>query len=252
MNQLLFRLILISLLALFGCSKSQDHGRETKTSGSSPSEPTKTKIEVKTDEKVEEREPNTSVSANVRQNHLPELTSIKIVYVSDNDPRGGFRAVAQVKDMDGNEVSFRYQWKTNGEKIIGAVMDLLEWQEDFKKGDKIGVEVIPFDERNEEGRKEEGEFTIPNSPPKIISEPEAKIEGEKFSYAVKAEDPDGDPVEFTLKGAPKGMSIDPKTGLITWDFNDKDAGEYKVEIIASDPEGAKSIQTLTLTIPKPK
>jgi hypothetical protein len=245
-------LVSVSLLDLFGCSKSQDPGRETKTSESSLSEPAKNKIEVKTNEKVEELEPDTSVSSNVGRTHLPELTSIKIVYVSDNDPRGGFRAVAQAKDMDGNEVSFRYQWKINGEKIIGAVMEVLDWQGNFKKGDKIGVEVIPFDEKNEEGRKEEGEFTIPNSPPKIISEPEAKIEKGKFSYAVKAEDPDGDPVEFTLKDAPKGMSIDPKTGLITWDLDDKDTGEYKFEIMASDTEGAKSTQILTLTIPKAK
>ena len=79
------------------------------------------------------------------------------------------------------------------------------------------------------------------------------MEGGKFRYAVKAEDPDGDPIEFTLKDAPKWMSIDPKTGIITWDFDEKkDAGEYRVEVIASDPEGAKSSQILTLTIPKAK
>ncbi len=114
------------------------------------------------------------------------------------------------------------------------------------------MEVIPYDRRNEGVWKAEGEFMIPNSPPKITSEPEAKMEGGKFRYSVKAEDPDGDPIEFTLKNAPKGMSIDSKTGIITWDFDEKDTGEHNVEIIASDPEGAKSSQMLTLTIPKAK
>jgi translation initiation factor IF-1 len=120
------------------------------------------------------------------------------------------------------------------------------------KGDKISIEVIPYDKKSEGVWKAEGVFMIPNSPPRITSEPETKMEGGKFRYAVKAEDPDGDPIEFTLKDAPKGMSIDPKTGLITWDFDEKDAGEYRVEVIASDPEGAKSSQMHTLTIPKAK
>jgi putative Ig domain-containing protein len=251
MNKTLF-LFLISLLFVFACSKSQDSSREIKTSESSPSQVATNKREFKTEEKFERGEPKTSASTSIGENHPPEVTSIKIIYASDNNPRDGLRVVAQAKDIDGDEVSFRYQWKRNGEKIVGAIGEVLEWQEDFKKGDKIEVEVIPFDGKSEGVWKAEGEFTIPNSPPKIISEPETKMEGGKFRYIVRAEDPDGDPVEFALKDAPKGMSIDSKTGLITWDFDEKDAGEYKVEIIASDTEGAKSVQMLTLKIPRTK
>ena len=252
MNKTLLSLFLISLPFVFACSKSQDSGREIKTSESSSSQVATNKGEFKTGEKLERRESKTSASTGVGENHPPQVTSIKIAYVSDNNPRNGLRALAQAKDTNGDEVSFRYQWKRNGEKIVGAIGEVLEWQEEFKKGDKIEVEVTPFDGKSEGVWKAEGEFIIPNFPPKIISEPEAKIEGGKFRYTVKAEDPDGDPVEFALKDAPKGMSIDPKTGLITWDFDEKDAGEYKIEIIASDTEGAKSVQVLTLTIPGTK
>jgi putative Ig domain-containing protein len=48
------------------------------------------------------------------------------------------------------------------------------------------------------------------------------------------------------------MSIDPKTGLITWHFDEKAAGEYKVEVVVSDPEGTMSTQMLILAIPKVK
>lgn len=252
MSKTLFRIFLVSLLIVFSCSRSEDKGGETKTSQNSPSQAI-SKGEPKVQKNIEGEASNTSQSpTRAGKNHPPEITSINIVYVSDNNPRGGLRAVAKGKDLDGDDISFRYQWKRNGEKITGAVGEVLEWQNDFKKGDKISVEVIPYDGKDEGIWRVEGEFTIPNSPPRITSEPEAKMEGGKFRYAVKAEDPDEDPIEFTLKDAPKGMSIDPKTGLITWDFDEKDAGEYKIEVVASDPEGAKSSQMLTLTIPKTK
>jgi len=252
MSKTLFRILLVSLLIVSSCDRSKGKSRETKTPQNSPSQVI-AKGEPNSQKNVQGKASNTySSSASVGNNHPPEITSINIVYVSDNNPRGGLRAVAQAKDSDGDEVSFRYQWKRNGEKITGAIGEVLEWQEDFKKGDKISVEVIPYDGKKEGIWKAEGEVTIPNSPPKIASELDARMEGGKFRYAVKAEDPDGDPIEFTLKDAPKGMSINPKTGLIIWDFNEKNSGEYKVEVIASDPEGAKSTQTLTLTIPKTK
>ncbi|MER3445778.1 MAG: hypothetical protein C4291_02585 [Candidatus Dadabacteria bacterium] len=252
MGKMLFRIFLVSLLIVFSCSGSEDKGGETKIPQNLPLQ-TISNRELKVQRNINKEESNTHFSStDIGKNHPPEVTSISIAYVSDNNPRGGLRTVARAKDPDGDEVSFRYQWKRNGEKIIGAVGDALEWQDNFKKGDKISVEVIPYYGKDEGIWKAEGEFTIPNSPPRITSEPEAKMEGGKFRYAVKAEDPDGDPIEFTLKDAPRGMSIDPKTGIITWDFNEKDAGEYRVEVIASDPEGAKSSQILTLTIPKAK
>ena len=69
-------------------------------------------------------------------------------------------------------MSLLYQWKKNDEDIVGAVEEVLPWQEDFKKGDYISVEIVPFDGEDEGiWRSEEG-FTIPNSPPKIVSQPE--------------------------------------------------------------------------------
>jgi hypothetical protein len=75
------------------------------------------------------------------------------------------------------------------------------------------------------------------------------MEGGKFIYTVKAEDRDGDPVELTLKNTPEGMTLEPATGVIVWEFGENDVGEYRPEIVASDPEGAEDVQILTLTVP---
>jgi hypothetical protein len=76
------------------------------------------------------------------------------------------------------------------------------------------------------------------------------MEGYSFSYRMVAEDPDDDPLEFSLDKAPEGMNIDPSTGSITWEpREDQRKGVYQFEAIASDPEGAKAIQPITLTFP---
>lgn len=65
---------------------------------------------------------------------------------------------------------------------------------------------------------------------------------------MKAEDPDGDPIIFTLKTGPKGMDIDKDTGLLRWEVRKGDQGTHPIEIEASDRDGAKSFQRYTLDI----
>ena len=65
---------------------------------------------------------------------------------------------------------------------------------------------------------------------------------------MKASDPDNDPVTFTLKSGPKGMGIDPKSGLLQWQIRKEDKGTHPIEIEVSDSEGARSNQQYTLAI----
>lgn len=246
MNRVFFCFLSVCLIVVMSCSNG-DNPTNKESQKASSKTTSKVRDVAKADNKQEES--NESTYTNKGINNQPQITSIKIIDASDDDTTRGFKAIVEAKDLDEDEVSFRYQWKRNGEDIVGAVSELLEWQEDFKKGDNISIQVIPFDGKEEGVWKTEGGFTIPNSPPKIVSEPEARMEGGKFIYTVKADDPDGDSVEFTLKNAPKGMTIEPATGVITWEFGENDVGEYKPEIIASDPEGAEDLQILTLTVP---
>ncbi len=193
-------------------------------------------------------EADDSENLNSRSNRRPVIRSITIVSKSENDPRQGFKAIVEAFDPDQDDIGFRYQWKLEGDEIIGAIDEEIDWQEDFIKGSNVSVEVVPFDGIDEGVWKAEGSFTIPNSPPKILSEPKSRIEGGKFTYVVQAEDPDGDSIEFTLKSPPRGMTIEPATGLISWEFDEEDIGEHAIEIVVSDSQGAKSTQTLNLNI----
>jgi hypothetical protein len=235
------------VLNIFGCNNSERSAIIENTNKNPP--------EIKISEKEQHAESvnpktQTGIQEQVDQklNHPPVVKSIRIESVPGNDTMNAFRAIVEAKDPDNDFISFGYQWKLNGEDIPGATDETLEWREDFKKGSIISVAVIPSDGKDEGVWKAEGSFTIPNSPPIITSKPIPRVEDGKLSYAVKAEDPDGDPIQYTLKNAPRGMTIEPATGLITWVFDEADIGEHVVEIIVTDSEGAKASQILTLNI----
>jgi Putative Ig domain len=184
------------------------------------------------------------------ENDLPTLSDIKSVKVlmrSDN-PRDGFKAEIVYNKTEPENTDYLYEWKVNGEDIPGANEKELDWQEGFKKGDTISVSVTPYNNLGQGVVSAEGSFRIPDSPPVITSEPVTSVQNGKFSYAVVAVDPDGDSLDFSLKHAPRGMTIEPATGLINWEYGEKDAGVYKVTVIVTDSDGARAVQELTLSI----
>ncbi len=166
---------------------------------------------------------------------------------SDN-PRDGFKTEIDYDKSQAENTDFIYEWKVNGSEITGANEGELKWQEGFKKGDTITVTVTPYNDLGQGATSAEGSFRIPNSPPVITSQPDTSFEKGKFSYTVEAQDPDGDAMDFSLKNAPKGMTIEPATGLIVWEYDEKEAGDYKVTVIVTDSEGARAVQDLTLSI----
>jgi len=150
-------------------------------------------------------------------------------------------------DADEDSIFFSYQWEINGAPLMGERKDTLE-RVRFKKGDLISVTIVPDDREIMGSPKKSEPVKIANSPPTIVSSPPTSIEGTKYIYQVKANDPDNDPITFTLKSGPKGMTIDPKSGLLQWQIRAEDKGTHTIEIEVSDNEGAKSYQQYSLAI----
>jgi hypothetical protein len=166
----------------------------------------------------------------------------KAAYASDP-----LRAVIKSSDVDGDFTYYTYQWEKNGTLLPEERAEVLE-PGGFKKGDSITVTVTP-DDREVQGKSKKSDLVIiSNSPPIIVSSPPTSIEGTTYLYSVKVNDPDNDPILFTLKSGPKGMEMDKKTGLIRWEIRKEDKGTYPIEIEASDNEGAKSLQRYTVTV----
>ena len=157
------------------------------------------------------------------------------------------KVLAKGSDADGDSVNYTYQWEKNGVILSEEKNEILE-RGHLKKGDSIVVTVTPNDGESIGIPKKSEPTTISNSPPIIVSSPTNKIDGNIYTYQVKANHPDNDPVIFSLKTAPKGMEINKETGLIRWQIGKGDQGTQSIEIEASDSEGAKSIQRYTLSI----
>lgn len=246
------RLPLIILLALLlfvpGCSRDDE----------TPSAPGETDISSdagdEMDEAYEEEDEEGGLEAasdfDAPAPALPSLAEIRSVSVETvtGNPRDGFKAVVRLDGAQDSDVKYMYDWTVNGSGIPGVIEETLPWQEGFKRGDVIGVSVTPYSDLGQGAVTAGGAFTIPNSPPVISSEPPASYSDGRFTYTVLAEDPDGDTVDFTLRGAPPGMTIEPATGLIAWEYGQDDAGEYRVTVVAADSEGGSVSQELTLTI----
>jgi hypothetical protein len=155
------------------------------------------------------------------------------------------KAVARSSDPDGDSVNYHYTWEKNG--IVLSEEDILQ-SNGLKRGESVTVTVTPHDGEVSGKPKKSEPLIITNSPPLIVSSPPSNLKGNIYTYQVKAEDPDNDPIIFSLKTAPKGMVINKESGLIQWEFEKKDHGNQLVEIEAFDPEGAKSFQRYLLTI----
>ncbi|MCG6916238.1 MAG: putative Ig domain-containing protein [Deltaproteobacteria bacterium] len=157
-------------------------------------------------------------------------------------------AVAKGSDLDNDKLSFSYQWTVSGEPVVGQEGPTLA-SNYFKRGDQIEVTAVPYDGTDWGQPGSSVKVTISNSPPIIKSTPPGELRGgTTYRYQVQAEDADGDTLTFSLQGEPpKGMVIDSQTGVVEWQvvIPEKPV-TYVYEVVVEDPEGAKSIQTVTL------
>jgi len=193
-----------------------------------------------------DREPATSDAVLI--GNTPPV--IAWVAIGPAPPRStsSLEAVAKGSDLDNDELSFSYQWTVNGEPVVGPEGPSLA-SNYFKRGDQVGVTAVPFDGTDWGQPGSSIKVTISNSPPLIKSTPPAELRaGTTYRYQVEAEDADGDALSFSLQGKPpKGMVIDAKTGVVEWQVViPKEPVTYVYEVVVEDPEGAKSIQKVTL------
>ncbi|NIM47875.1 MAG: APHP domain-containing protein, partial [Gemmatimonadales bacterium] len=78
--------------------------------------------------------------------------------------------------------------------------------------------------------------------------PGAATVGETFLYDANAVDPDGQPVIYHLLTGPDGMSVDPESGLVSWDVLPDSLSQTPVVLQAFDSRGAVALQRFVLTV----
>lgn len=146
-------------------------------------------------------------------------------------------------DIDGDEVTITYEWAKNGESAGNDK----KIETSLKRGDKFSVKITPFDGESY-GRPIVLHREIRNMHPTIIEDKKFVFDGKVWSYQVKATDPDGDPLTYSLKTALSGMTIEPSTGFIKWNVPPEFKGKAPVTVSVKDGHGGEAVQSFTLEI----
>jgi hypothetical protein len=148
-------------------------------------------------------------------------------------------------DKDGDTVDVIYQWSKNDMSLF-ETSDTLTVSDDFKRGDKISLKVIPDDGRLK-GTPLTMNLSIANAAP-VINPSQAifRYDGSTYTDQVKASDPDGDPLTYALKAGPPGMTINPSTGLIEWSVPADFKGTAQITVSVTDDHGGETFEGFTV------
>jgi hypothetical protein len=174
---------------------------------------------------------------------------INVLNVYPPNPVPGDTLKIDVKsfDKEGDDVDYTYQWWKNDEDL-DETSQMLSITKDFKRGDKITVKLVPTD-GDRKGVPVEMFVYIANSPPVVKPSAETfKFDGSVYSYQARAVDPDGDPLVFSLKSAPPGMTINEENGLIQWKVPPDYQGKANIVIAINDGQGGEIMQSFTVEI----
>lgn len=149
-------------------------------------------------------------------------------------------------DIDGDDVTVSYEWTKNSEPAgKGRQIDI-----PLKKGDRFSVRISFFD-GEDYGPPVILRREIKNLPPMIAEDNEFNFDGKVYSFQVRASDPDDDPLAFSLESAAEGISIDPETGVVTWNVPADFTGKVPVTVSVTDGQGGKATREITLIINPP-
>jgi hypothetical protein len=188
--------------------------------------------------------PGATVASNSVEikNSPPEITSLKLM-PEIFKPGDRLYADVDARDPDGDPVTVSYDWLQNGQSA-GTGREIAA---QLKRGDKISLKVIPFDGADY-GTPFILEREILNLPPTIMEYKEYSFDGTIYTYQVKAADPDGDALAYSLGEAPNGMTIDPATGLVQWKVPPEFKGQTGMTVNVDDAHGGTARYKLTITL----
>lgn len=158
--------------------------------------------------------------------------------------------VPKIIHADGDQAGYRVQFAVNGQTQPGVQATLPAAA--FRKGDRVSVTIIPYDDEGDGETFTSKPLVIPNAPPLFVSTPVTAFSADGYRYQARAADPDGDKVLYSLTSAPNGMTIDRDTGLISWPLEKARAGEHTIEIEARDTDGMRATQRYSLIVTMPE
>lgn len=133
-----------------------------------------------------------------------------------------------------------------GTTYYDGISEFLEIKNRFKAGDKVKVEVTPFDAQGASGVPVVKTVEIVNAPPTAKLE-DQKVAGNTYTARIEAKDPEGDPITFAVKEAPAGLTVDQK-GNVNWKMGETVSGTFPILISVKDSRGAEVVLSYSIGI----
>jgi hypothetical protein len=133
-------------------------------------------------------------------NHPPVIRSAKIFPVEVN-LEDTLRVEIQAEDMDGDRITYQYQWVVNGFSVPGTTGAQFAAHK-LRRGDRIIVELTPNDGKVNGAVFKADPVTVGNTAPEIEAiylEPVPLHRGDPLKARIVARDPDDDPIQFTYR-----------------------------------------------------
>lgn len=154
----------------------------------------------------------------------------------------GYQAAATDLDSD----SLTYTLAANPAGMSISSRGFLSWTPTADAAQSQSVEIVVTDGRGGEDRQSFDVRLVSvdsNQSPSIQSIPRAAaIESQLYRYDMVASDPENDPLTWELVTGPRGMSVDRRTGTLTWVPDDQQFGNHFVEVAVRDPLLGQSTQ----------
>jgi choice-of-anchor C domain-containing protein len=153
------------------------------------------------------------------------------------------------RDDDGDLVTWELVTGPQG-MSLDSVRGTLRW---IPEHDQTGPFVITIRAYDAYGASTEQFFTLwvscVNQPPRISSVPVTVANANfVYAYAVRAVDPDNEPLTFTLDQAPAGIAFLPGTNIIRWVPTTSQVGPQSVTIRVTDQAGNFTTQDYTVIV----
>jgi len=185
----------------------------------------------------------------VAVNALPAVADVRM---EPQAPISGstVRAVTQGQDADGDSLKFNYRWYVNDLPVAGESESLV--LQGVRKGAWVHVSATPNDGFADGAWKESSRYQVVNALPVVKSPVPTTIPPSMMlRHTIVAEDPDGDPMTFTLSKEPPGMIL--KGSTIEWLVPESAIGtRVEVVVTITDGDGGQTVQTFAMTIQPPK
>ena len=179
-------------------------------------------------------------------NHPPAITS-------NPAPRGTvdhpYQLALQASDPDGDARTWTLDAGPVGMSVNPAT-GALRW---IPTADQLGIQhvVVRVTDSLQASATQAFDIAVScvNLPPAITSTPPTTATVATLTtYAVRAVDPEGDTLTYSLQAGPAGMTIDPATGILSWTPTAAEVGTHAAAILVADGQGNTASQVYRVVV----